>query len=65
MPKKRGPQCRHKLPDEIVNCLNDTIRRENRLTATVLVERVQKRFGAKLNLRSIDPYHFFFARLFS
>ena len=54
LPKKRGPQRRHKLSDEIVDYLNNTIRTEGRLTASVLVERVQKRFGVKLHPRSIE-----------
>ena len=54
LPKKRGPQRRHKLTDEIVDYLNNTIRTEGRLTASVLVERVQKRFGVKLHPRSIE-----------
>ena len=54
LPKKRGPQRRHKLTDEIVDYLNDTIRREGRLAAPVLVKRVQKRFGVKLHPRSIE-----------
>ena len=54
LPKKRGPQRRHKLTDEIVDYLNDTIRRQGRLTAPLLVERVQKRFGVKLHPRSIE-----------
>ncbi len=54
LPKKRGPQRRHKLTDEIVAYLNDTIRTEGRLSAPVLVERVQKRFGVKLHPRSIE-----------
>jgi len=65
MPKIHGPQGRHKLPDEIVDYLKYTIRREKRLIAPVLVKRVQKRFGVKPNPRSIDRYHFFFTRLFS
>ena len=54
LPKKRGPQRRHKLTDEIVDYLNDTIRKEGRLKASLLVERVQKRFGVKLHPRSIE-----------
>lgn len=54
LPKKRGPQRRHKLTDEIVDYLNDTIRKEGRLKAPLLVERVQKRFGVKLHPRSIE-----------
>ena len=54
LPKKRGPQRRHKLTDEIVDYLNDTIGKEGRLKAPLLVERVQKRFGVKLHPRSIE-----------
>ena len=54
LPKKRGPQRRHKLTDEIVDYLNDTIGKEGRLKASLLVERVQKRFGVKLHPRSIE-----------
>ena len=54
LPKKRGPQRRHKLTDEIVDYLNDTIRKDGRLKAPLLVERVQKRFGVKLHPRSIE-----------
>ena len=54
LPKKRGPQRRHKLTDEIVEYLNDTIAKEGRLKAPLLVERVQKRFGVKLHPRSIE-----------
>lgn len=54
LPKKRGPQRRHKLTEEMVDFLQDAIRREGRLAAPVLVQQVQERFGVKPHPRTIE-----------
>ena len=54
LPKKRGPQKRHKLTDEIVNFINEILEKEGPLLSSTLVDRIKDNFNLKIHKRSIE-----------
>jgi len=54
VPKKRGPRGAHKLTAEVVVFLRDSRNEEQGLSAQVLAQRVQERFGVTVHPRSIE-----------
>lgn len=54
IPRKRGPRRRHKLSEEVVMFLEETLEREGQLSPRTLVERVEERFGLRVHRRTIE-----------
>ena len=54
MTKKPGPRRAHKLSEEVVEALRDTLEQEPDSDAVALAEWVEKRFGISIHPRSIE-----------
>ena len=54
LPKKPGPRRAHKLSEEVVKALRETLDKEPDSDATALAEWVEKRFGISVHPRSIE-----------
>ena len=54
MPKKRGPQTRHKISDEILNFVRDVLADDESTSMADLADKVKSRFGVVVHPRSID-----------
>ena len=54
LPRKPGPRRAHKLSEEIVEALRETLDKEPDSDATALAEWVEKRFGISIHPRSIE-----------
>jgi transposase len=53
-PRKPGPRRAHKLSEEVVKALRETLDKEPDSDATALAEWVEKRFGISVHPRSIE-----------
>ena len=53
LPQKRGPQSAHKLSEEVMRFI-DEITQETTLSAPVLAQRLQARFGLRVHPRSVE-----------
>jgi len=53
-PKKRGPQGAHKLTEEVVDFVEESLRADSSLNFTTLAERIAQRFGVGVHVRSIQ-----------
>ena len=54
VPKKRGPHGGHKLSEEVLKFLLDSLQKDGPASPQALVERVRKRFSLKLHPRTIE-----------
>ena len=54
VPKKRGPQSRHKLTDEVLEFIAQERAKGAQLRWSELAERVKQRFGVTVHPRSIE-----------
>ena len=54
LPRKPGPRRAHKLSEEVVKALRETLDKERDSDATALAEWVEKRFGISVHPRSIE-----------
>lgn len=54
MPKKRGPQTRHKISDEILQFVRDVLAEDDATSMADLADKVKIRFGVVVHPRSID-----------
>ena len=54
LPQSKGPQRAHKLTDEVLTYIWDTLKDEPELRTAELPGRVAKRFGISVHLRSIE-----------
>ncbi len=54
LPRKPGPRRAHKLSEEIVEALQETLDEKPDSDATALVEWVEERFGISIHPRSIE-----------
>ena len=54
LPRKSGPRRAHKLSEEIVEALRETLGKEPDSDATALAEWVEERFGISIHPRSIE-----------
>ncbi|MBN2326608.1 MAG: helix-turn-helix domain containing protein [Candidatus Omnitrophica bacterium] len=54
LPRRRGPQRAHKLTEEIMEFIEQTLREEGPLRATALARRVEEQFGVLVHPRSIE-----------
>jgi transposase len=54
LPSKPGPRRAHKLSEEIVEALRDTLDKKPDSDATALAKWVEKRFGISVHPRSIE-----------
>ena len=54
LPSKPGPRRAHKLSEEVVNAVRDTLDQEPDSDAVALAEWVEKRFGISIHPRSIE-----------
>lgn len=54
VPKKRGPQGRHKLTDEVLEFIAQERAKDEELRWSELAERVKQRFGVTVHPRSIE-----------
>jgi len=54
VPKKPGPRRAHKLSEEVVAFLQETLSREGTLSAAELARRVKEQFGRSVHPRSIE-----------
>lgn len=52
--KKPGPRRAHKLSEEVIEALRDTVDKDPDADATALAEWVEKRFGISIHPRSIE-----------
>jgi transposase len=54
LPRRRGPQGRHKLTPEVIEFVLQALAEDPALRAAGLAERVQERFGLSVHPRSVD-----------
>jgi len=54
LPQRKGPRRAHKLTDEVLTYIWDTLKDEPELRTAELPGRVAKRFGISVHLRSIE-----------
>jgi transposase len=54
LPRKPGPRRAHKLSEEVIEALRETLGKEPDSNATALAEWVEKRFGISIHPRSIE-----------
>ena len=54
LPQKPGPRRAHKLTEEVMDFLEQTLQTEPALTATELARRLQSRFALSVHPRSIE-----------
>ena len=54
IPKKRGPRKRHKLNDEIMSFIEDTLEKEPSLSIESLTHRVEEEYNITVHRRSIE-----------
>ena len=54
LPKKPGPRRAHKLSEEVVAALRETLSEQPELSADHLVRLLKKRFGISVHRRSIE-----------
>jgi transposase len=54
LPQRKGPRRAHKLSDEVLTFILDTLKAEPDLRTVCLPQRVVKRFGISVHLRSIE-----------
>lgn len=54
LPRRRGPQQRHKLRPEVVEFLVQTRRAQRGVTVPALCQQVQDRFGITIHRRSVE-----------
>ncbi len=54
LPRQRGPQRAHKLTDEVMEYIEQSIVQDPSLRAPELVELVKERFGISIHPRSIE-----------
>jgi len=54
VPKKRGPKGAHKLTDEIVDYVEETVEQDPSLKAPALTKHIATRFGLVVHPRSVE-----------
>ena len=54
LPGKRGPHGPHKITDEVMRFIQETLVTEAAVDAAVLVERIGQRFGLTVHRRTIE-----------
>lgn len=54
VPKKRGPRGGHKLTAEVVDFLEGERSKDEAVATSELAERVEKRFGVEVHVRSVE-----------
>lgn len=54
IPKKRGPKGRHKLTDEILDFIEQTLSEQPSLDWRALADRLQRRFDLRVHPRSVE-----------
>lgn len=54
VPRKPGPRAPHKLSDEVVDFLEQTLSKDESLGAVDLARRVQEHFGRSVHPRSVE-----------
>jgi transposase len=54
LPQRKGPQRSHKLSDEVLTFIRQTLEAEPALRVADLPQRVAERFGLSVHLRSIE-----------
>ena len=54
LPRRKGPQQAHKLSENVLTFVLDTLKAEPELRTVSLPQRVAKEFGLSVHLRSIE-----------
>jgi transposase len=54
LPGKRGPHGPHKITDEVMHFIQETLLTEAAVDAAVLVEQIRQRFGLVVHRRTVE-----------
>jgi transposase len=54
VPKKRGPHGPHKLTEEVMDFVEETLREQEGITPEELIKKIKKRFGIDVHPRTLD-----------